>query len=129
MVGDFSPQDMLAQIEKVFGSWAAGAVEEAPDPALPELPARRVYLVHLPGSVQTQIVVGNRAITRKHPDWLRLDAGEFDLRRRVQFAPGDEYPRSRRATPTARAAARIPCASTVISASARRCATTWSPRR
>ena len=63
---------MLAQIEKAFGSWASGPVEEAPDPALPELPGRRVYLVHLPGSVQTQIVVGNRAITRKHPDWLRL---------------------------------------------------------
>jgi len=44
-----------------------------------------VHLVHLPGSVQTQIVVGNRAITRKHPDWLRLDPGELDLRRAFQF--------------------------------------------
>ena len=72
MVGDFSPRAMLAQIESVFGSWAAGKVDEAPNPALPELHGRRVHLVHLPGSVQTQIVVGNRAITRKHPDWLRL---------------------------------------------------------
>ncbi|HXC32354.1 MAG TPA: pitrilysin family protein [Verrucomicrobiae bacterium] len=72
MVGDFSPQDMLAQIEKIFGSWPSGPVEEAPDPPLPELPGRRVYLVHLPDSVQTQIAIGNRAITRKHPDWLRL---------------------------------------------------------
>src|SRR6202049_992836 len=45
MVGDFSPQAMLAQIEKVFGSWAAGKVEEAPNPALPELHGRRVYFV------------------------------------------------------------------------------------
>jgi zinc protease len=72
MVGDFSPQSMLAQIEKAFGSWASRAVEGAPDPALPEVPGRRVYLVHLPDSVQTQILIGNRAITRKHPDWLRL---------------------------------------------------------
>jgi zinc protease len=72
MVGDFAPDAMLGQIERAFGSWSPGPVEEAPDPALPELPGRRVYLVHLPGSVQTQIVVGNRAITRKHPDWLRL---------------------------------------------------------
>jgi predicted Zn-dependent peptidase len=72
IVGDFSPRAMLAQIESVFGSWAAGKVDEAPNPALPELHGRRVHLVHLPGSVQTQIVVGNRAITRKHPDWLRL---------------------------------------------------------
>ena len=72
IVGDFSPRALLAQIESVFGSWAAGKVDEAPNPALPELHGRRVHLVHLPGSVQTQIVVGNRAITRKHPDWLRL---------------------------------------------------------
>jgi predicted Zn-dependent peptidase len=72
IVGDFSPENMLAQIEAAFGSWASGPVEAAPDPALPELPSRRVYLVHLPGSVQTQITLGNRAITRKHPDWLRL---------------------------------------------------------
>jgi zinc protease len=72
MVGDFSPKGMIAQIENVFGSWVAGNVEEAPNPALPELQGRRVYLVHLPGAVQAQVLVGNRAITRKHPDWLRL---------------------------------------------------------
>jgi predicted Zn-dependent peptidase len=72
MVGDFSPQAMLAQIEKVFGSWESGPAEVAPDPPLPEVQSRRVYLVHLPGSVQTQLLVGNRAITRQHPDWLRL---------------------------------------------------------
>jgi zinc protease len=72
MVGDFSPQDMLTQIEKAFSSWATGKVEETPNPVLPELHGRRVYLVHLPGAVQAQILIGNRAITRKHPDWLRL---------------------------------------------------------
>ena len=72
VVGDFSPQPMLAQIENAFGSWADGQVDPAPDPALPEVQGRRVYVVHLPESVQTQISIGNRAITRKHPDWLRL---------------------------------------------------------
>src|SRR5258708_5189360 len=72
MVGDFEPQGMLDMIENIFGSWAPGKVEEAPNPPLPELHGRRVHLVHLPGAVQAQIVVGNRAITRKHPDWLRL---------------------------------------------------------
>jgi predicted Zn-dependent peptidase len=33
---------------------------------------RRVYLVHVPGAVQTQIVAGCHAITRKHPDWVKL---------------------------------------------------------
>ncbi|HEX3377200.1 MAG TPA: pitrilysin family protein [Candidatus Acidoferrales bacterium] len=72
MVGDFEPQKMLAQIGKIFGSWTSAPVEQAPNPPLPEISGRRVYLVHLPGSVQTQIFMGNRAITRKHPDWLRL---------------------------------------------------------
>jgi zinc protease len=72
MVGDFSPPSMLELVEKVFSSWAPGKVDNAPNPALPELHGRHVYLVHLPGAVQAQIVVGNRAITRKHPDWLRL---------------------------------------------------------
>ena len=72
VVGDFAPEAMLDQIENAFGSWTSGPVEDAPDPSLPDLPGRRVYLVHLPGAVQTQISIGNRAITRKHPDWLRL---------------------------------------------------------
>jgi predicted Zn-dependent peptidase len=72
MVGDFSPETMLGQIENAFASWSSGPVESAPDPALTEVQGRRVYLVHLPGSVQTQILIGNRAITRKHPDWLKL---------------------------------------------------------
>jgi predicted Zn-dependent peptidase len=72
MVGDFEPRAMLDRVEKVFGSWASGKVDEAPNPPLSELHGRHVYLVHLPGSVQAQVLVGNRAITRKHPDWLRL---------------------------------------------------------
>jgi predicted Zn-dependent peptidase len=72
MVGDFPPQGMIEQIESIFGSWVGGNVGEPPNPSLPELHGRCVYLVHLPGAVQTQVVVGNRAITRKHPDWLSL---------------------------------------------------------
>ena len=72
MVGDFSPEKMLEQIEAIFGAWTNAPVEQAPDPELPDLPGRSVYLVHLPGSVQTQLSVANRAITRKHPDWMKL---------------------------------------------------------
>jgi len=71
-VGDFSAGKMLAEIEKVFGEWTAPA---PPKPEYPEPPVprgRRVHLVHLPGTVQTQIILGNHAITRAHPDWHRL---------------------------------------------------------
>ncbi len=71
-VGDFASPQMMEQIERIFGSWKPATVPVVPDTTLPELHGRRVHLVHLPESVQTQVVVANHAITRKHPDWLRL---------------------------------------------------------
>ena len=71
-VGDFASPQMMEQIERIFGSWKPVAVPVVPDTTLPELHGRHVHLVHLPESVQTQLVVANHAITRKHPDWLRL---------------------------------------------------------
>ena len=45
-------------------------VTARPEP--PKISGRRVHLVHLPGAVQTDVTVGNRAITRTDPNWLRL---------------------------------------------------------
>jgi zinc protease len=72
LVGDFEPQKVLTQIEKIFGDWAGKKPATKEAPALPTFRGRRVYLVHNPGSVQTQILVGCHAITRNHPDWIRL---------------------------------------------------------
>ena len=72
LVGDFDAAGMLKTIEKVFGAWT-GKKPEANAVAAPANPrGRRVYLVHVPGAVQTQIVAGCHAITRKHPDWVKL---------------------------------------------------------
>ena len=72
LVGDFDPQALLKTIETVLGDWT-GKKPTSKEPAAPPKPrGRRVYLVHNPGSVQTQILAGCHAITRKHPDWLRL---------------------------------------------------------
>jgi zinc protease len=72
LVGDFDPQAMLKLIEKIFGNWSGkkSPVKEFPAPLKPQ--GRHVYLVHNPGSVQTQILAGCHSITRKHPDWIRL---------------------------------------------------------
>jgi zinc protease len=72
MVGDFDPQVMLKTIEKVFGAWTGKKPSAKETAALPELHGRHVYLVHNPGSVQTQILTGCHGITRKNPDWMRL---------------------------------------------------------
>src|SRR5579863_7812205 len=72
LVGDFDPQSMLKTIEKIFGNWSGKKPAAKEFPAPPKPQGRRVYLVHNPGSVQTQILVGCHSITRKHPDWLQL---------------------------------------------------------
>jgi zinc protease len=72
LVGDFQPQELLQTIEKVFGAWS-GKKPETKFYASPANPrGRRVYVVHVPGAVQTQILAGCHAITRKHPDWVKL---------------------------------------------------------
>ena len=63
---------MFVQIDKTFGEWKSAAAEHPQSPAPPRNTGRKVHLVHLPGSVQTQLIVGNLAITRRDPDWMRL---------------------------------------------------------
>ena len=72
LVGDFDPQSMLASIEKIFGSWSGKkpSIPAAASPANPR--GRRVYLVHVSGAVQAQILCGCHSITRKHADWVNL---------------------------------------------------------
>src|ERR1700731_3603811 len=72
MVGDFDSAAMLQTVEKVFGDWSGKkpVTPPSPEPAKPR--GRRVHLVHAPGAVQAQILAGCHAITRKHPDWIKL---------------------------------------------------------
>jgi len=72
MVGDFEPQAMLKLIESIFGDWKGSKPAPKVNPLLPQLRGRRVYLVHNPGSVQTQILAGCHAITRRSPEWISL---------------------------------------------------------
>jgi len=72
LVGDFEPQEMLKTIETVFRAWNGKKPEAKAFPAPANPRGRRVYLVHMPGAVQTQILAGCHAITRRHPDWIKL---------------------------------------------------------
>jgi zinc protease len=71
-VGDFQPKQLLEQLDKAFSGWYGPHPEQPAEPTLPTHAGRHVSLVHVPGAVQTQIVLGNMAITRQHPDWLPL---------------------------------------------------------
>jgi zinc protease len=72
VVGDFSAGSFLDEIEKVFGGWRAPAPEPHMATVPPKFSGRHVHLVNLPGAVQTQVVAGNLAITRRDPDWYRV---------------------------------------------------------
>jgi zinc protease len=72
VVGDFSADAMLDKIDNIFGDWKAQQPEPPMSPEPPEQSGRRVHLVQMSGNVQTQVVVGNLAITRRDPDWYRL---------------------------------------------------------
>src|SRR5208282_1864005 len=68
----FSSARMLELIERVFDRWSASSPQKISNAAPPDHRGRRVHFVHLLGSVQTDVLVGNRAITRLDPDWYRL---------------------------------------------------------
>jgi len=70
VAGDVSHDEMAARLNKLLADWEPGEAA-APDIEI-EAPieARRVVLIHRPDSVQTSLVVANRAITRTDPDYF-----------------------------------------------------------
>jgi predicted Zn-dependent peptidase len=72
VVGDFDVDKILDQVDQLFGQWHSSAPPHAANPAPPHHQGRHVHLVHLPGTVQTDVLVGNIGITRLDLDWYRL---------------------------------------------------------
>lgn len=72
IVGDVAPNEAYAQVERVFGDWAKGAVP-AVTPMEPPPPVKRLVVIDKPGAVQTEIRAGHLAFPRKHPDHLVMD--------------------------------------------------------
>lgn len=72
IVGDVTPEEASAGIEKAFGDWAKRDVPAfAPTPPPPA--TRRVIVIDKPDSVQTEIRVGQLGVARKHKDFQALD--------------------------------------------------------
>jgi zinc protease len=73
MVGDLTPAEARAQVERAFGDWAQGPVPDF----LKYPPAKLgdtsvIYLVNRPNSQQATIQIGNRAIDARNPDRYAL---------------------------------------------------------
>lgn len=69
VVGDVSAKQVKKDIEKYFGSWGAGTPDKPNYVASPERTARNIALYHRPGSVQTNIQVGQLGLRPTDPDW------------------------------------------------------------
>ena len=69
VVGDVSAKQVKKDAEKYFGKWAAGTPDKPKYTAAPERTARNIALYHRPGSVQTNIQVGQLGLRPTDPDW------------------------------------------------------------
>jgi predicted Zn-dependent peptidase len=68
IVGDVAQADVMALVEKFFGTWEKAEVPPPPQPGLPALKGRTVHLVDRPGSVQSNIAVCRVGPPRNTPD-------------------------------------------------------------
>ncbi len=71
VAGEVDPDDVIRDVEVLFGDWAAAATAATPGPVIDTsaVATRFVQVVHRPGAVQTEIRVGHPALPRRHPDF------------------------------------------------------------
>ena len=73
VVGDIKPDVVLPQLEKAFGSWAAGAAPKiSPVPQARQLTQGQLYIVDKPEAPQSQIRIGWVGVPRSSPDYFPL---------------------------------------------------------
>lgn len=72
IAGDVDAKTLIPKLEKMFGGWKKTDGEFAlPENAAPAT-TRKLYLVNRPGSVQTNILLGNIAIDRRSEDYFPM---------------------------------------------------------
>jgi zinc protease len=72
IAGDVDAKTLVSKLEKWLAAWKRTDLKEVlpPNPAPPA--ERRIYIVDRPGSVQTDIVMGNLSIDRRDPDYFAV---------------------------------------------------------
>ena len=74
VVGDVTPETVLPDLEKHFGSWKTEAppARRVPVPAAPQLTRGQIYIVHKPDAEQSQIRIGWVGVPRSTSDYFPL---------------------------------------------------------
>ncbi|HET6348610.1 MAG TPA: insulinase family protein [Candidatus Krumholzibacteria bacterium] len=75
VVGDVKKGDVKKDVEKYLGAWQGGTPDVANYTAPPERTARNISLYHRPGSVQTNIEIGELGLRPTDPDWPAVAVG------------------------------------------------------
>ena len=83
--GDITAQEAKPLAERALGKWKSTRKQELPPNPLNafksyDLPKQLVvHLVDRPTSAQTEVIVGNLALARNHPDWVELEVANTIL--------------------------------------------------
>lgn len=71
VVGDVEDADVLAGVQRAFGSWTAGRIPSATTPPA-ATSGPTVHIVAKPDAVQTELRIGHAGPPRHHPDYLSI---------------------------------------------------------
>ena len=77
VAGDVEPAEVAALAERHLGAWTGAPVEVPDFDVRPATRARRVVLVHRPGSVQSEVRVGHVGVERTAEDYFPLTIGNL----------------------------------------------------
>jgi hypothetical protein len=73
IVGDVKLPDVVARLEKAFGSWQQGDVPNVDILKAGDTGPSKIHLIDRPGSVQTNLILGTLSIERTDPDYPALE--------------------------------------------------------
>lgn len=75
VVGDVQKGNVKKDVEKYMGAWQSGTPAVATYTGTPERTAQNIALYHRPGSVQTNLVIGQLGMKPTDPDWPSAAVG------------------------------------------------------
>ncbi|HEX6939734.1 MAG TPA: pitrilysin family protein [Longimicrobiales bacterium] len=71
-VGDIDAEHARALADRYFGDWPAGQPETPEFDVVPGVETRTIFVVDRPGSVQSEIRIGDVGVARHHEDYFPL---------------------------------------------------------
>lgn len=73
IIGDVKPPEIVAKLEKTFGSWQQAEIPKASIPHISQPGAAKIYVIDRASSLQTNLLLGSLTIERRDPDYYALE--------------------------------------------------------